>query len=282
MKKLSRDKDSYSFRRIPRHSLSWDEGYNRPAIKRILFIILVCFIFQVNAYYSSAASPITGQKSMVMVFPEARDNFLGKWLYLSYNEAFSRLGLKLEYQYYPPKRCSFLSDAGKVDGELGRIYNYNKAHPNLVRTEESPFAVKIIAFAVDPRIRLSGWESLKGTDYKVRYVLGIKISEDNLPKVVNPKNLYFTFDVNSGLTALISGHTDLYIDEEISVASVLKKTKAFQNAEIHEAGVMEETFLHAFLHKKHAKIVPRLSAVLHDMKLEGLIEKYKAMALEQK
>ncbi len=251
------------------------------ASKIIVFIIVSIFFLYPDYSHNTANSSSAGKKTLVMVFPETKDNFLGRWLYLSYTEAFKRLGLKLVYKHYPPKRCSHLSDAGKVDGELGRIYNYNEAHPKLIRVEESSFTTKIIAFAADPRIRLSGWEGLKGTEYKVRYMLGIKISEDNLPKVVSPRNLYFTFDAYSGIKALISGHTDLYVDEEMSVKSVLKKTKEFKDAEIHMAGVMEEVFLHAFLHKKNAALVPKLSTVLHDMKLEGLIEKYKAVALEQ-
>jgi len=49
---------------------------------------------------------------------------------------------------------------------------------------------------------------------------------------------------------------------------------------IHIAGVMEEIFLHAFMYKKHRDLVQKLSTVLYQMKNEGLIEKYKAMALE--
>jgi len=60
----------------------------------------------------------------------------------------------------------------------------------------------------------------------------------------------------------------------------LKKTNEFKHANIHIAGVMEEIFLHAFLHKKHRSLIPKLSTVLYQMKHEGLIEKYKAMALE--
>ncbi len=249
--------------------------------KIIVFIIVSIFFLHPDYSHNTAGSSFAGEKTMVMVFPETKENFLGRWLYLSYTEAFKRLGLKLVYEHYPPKRCSYLSDAGKVDGELGRIDNYNEAHPNLIRVEESSFSVKIVAFTTDTSVKLNGWESLKGTDYKVRYVLGIKISEDNLPKVVSPKNLHFTFDAYSGITALISGHTDLYVDEEMSAVSVLKQTKEFKDAEIHIAGVMEEVFLYVFLYKKHEALVPRLSSVLYDMKLEGLIEKYKAIALKQ-
>ena len=251
------------------------------ASKLIVFIIVSILFLHPGYGLNTAGSSFAGEKTIVMVFPETKENFLGKWLYLSYTEAFKRLGLKLVYEHYPSKRCMYLSDAGKVDGELGRIYNYNEAHPNLMRVEESSFSVKIAAFAADASIKLNGWESLRGTDYKVRYVLGIKISEDNLPKVVSSKNLYFTFDAYSGINALISGHTDLYVDEEMSTVSVLKRTKEFKNAEVQIAGVMEEVFLHAFLHKKNADLVPKLSTVLYEMKLEGLIEKYRAIALEQ-
>ncbi len=281
MKNNSQSSDSEPTRGII-HPLRLKLARHAIIPSKIIVFIIVSILFLHPGYgLNMAGSSFAGEKTIVMVFPETKENFLGKWLYLSYTEAFKRLGLKLVYEHYPPKRCIYLSDAGKVDGELGRIYNYNKAHPNLMRVEESSFSVKIVAFTTDTSLKLNGWESLRGTDYKVRYVLGIKISEDNLPKVVSPKNLYFTFDAYSGINALISGHTDLYVDEEMSTVSVLKRTKEFKNAEVQIAGVMEEVFLHAFLHKKNAALVPKLSTVLYEMKLEGLIEKYRAIALEQ-
>ena len=249
-------------------------------VSNIIFLLVYILFIHPTYAYSSEISSVSEKKVITMVFPESRENFLGKWLYQSYAEAFKRLGLQLIYEHYPARRCSHLSDTGKVDGELGRIHNYNNTHPNLIRVEESSFSTKIAAFATDPSLRLNGWESLKGTKYKVRFMLGIKICEDNLPKVVSPQYLYHTFDVYNGIRKLILGHADIYVDEEISVISVLKKTNEFRHANIHIAGVMEEIFLHAFLHKKHRSLIPKLSTVLYQMKHEGLIEKYKAMALE--
>jgi len=43
---------------------------------------------------------------------------------------------------------------------------------------------------------------------------------------------------------------------------------------------MEDTSIHAFLYKKYKDLAPELSAVLKEMKKEGVIEKYIILARE--
>ena len=65
----------------------------------------------------------------------------------------------------------------------------------------------------------------------------------------------------------------MFIELERTVLDALE-TSEFKNSNIHIAGVMEEQTIHAFLHIKHKYLVSKLSAVLKEMKQEGLIEKY--------
>ncbi len=59
-----------------------------------------------------------------------------QWFIKLYTEALSRMNITLRYRVLPPKRASFYSDRGMLDGELSRVFDYNPEHPNLIRVEE--------------------------------------------------------------------------------------------------------------------------------------------------
>ncbi len=214
------------------------------------------------------------ENQIVLVTQKPQDSPAGKFLNLVYTEAFKRLGMVFVYKTYPAKRCSVMSDSGKVDGEVSRIYSYNEVHPNVIRVEEPHWSSGFIAVAVAPSIHLDGWESLKKTDYTVNYRLGIKGCEQNLPKVVKPERLGIVYDISQGYKRVLLGRTDIFIGSEMDVVSLLESDE-FMNSKLKIVGVMEKFTGHAFLHKKHKELVPKLSKVLKEMKKEELFEKYR-------
>lgn len=214
------------------------------------------------------------EDQIVLATQKPQDSTAGNFLDLIYAEAFERLAMTFVYKNYPAKRCSILSDLGKVDGELSRIHSYNNVHPNLIRVEEPHWTSGFIAVATDPSIHLDGWESLEGTDYMVNFRRGIKGCEVNLPKVVRPDKLEIVNEPSLGLKKLLAGRADLYIGAEHDISRVLESDK-FKNSGLYIVGVMETFTAHAFLHKKHKELVPKLSNVLKEMKQEGLFEKYR-------
>lgn len=217
------------------------------------------------------------ENRMEVVTYKSIDSPDGKFLNLVYTEAFRRLGMTFVYKTYPTKRCSFLSDSGKVDGELSRVYSYDEAHPNVIRVEEPHWTSGFIAVTVVPSIHLDGWESLKDTGLRVNYRRGIKGCETNLPKVVKPENLERTNSVSQGYKKLLKGRVDIFVGAELNIMSILESDE-FRNSKLRIAGVMEKFTAHIFLHKKHKALVAQLSNVLKDMKKERLFEKYRGTA----
>lgn len=224
-----------------------------------------------------SAMTFAAENRMEIVTDKSMDSPGGKFLNLIYTEAFRRLGITFVYGQYPAKRCSLLSDSGKVDGELSRIYSYNEIHPNVIRVEEPHWTSGFIAVAAAPSLNLDGWESLKHTDYMVNYRRGIKGCETNLPKVVIPANLERVNSVTQGYKKLLRGRSDLFVGAELNIMSVLGADE-FKHSKLRIAGVMEQFTAHVFLHKKHKALVPRLESVLRDIKREGLYEKYRENA----
>ena len=222
-----------------------------------------------------AAEP--GNKTLVMACVVPHESYGGRVLELIYREAFRRLGVELEYRHYPAKRASLMADEGRVDGELARIYAYGQQHPELIRVEEAAFSDRFVALATNPEIKLDGWESLRGTAYRVEYLHGYQRVHDKLAEVVEPAQLSAISNWRHGLKKLIRGRTDVFIDAEIVIEPLLNQEE-FQSANLVVVGVMEEITIHAYLHKRHAPLAAQLSAVLKDMKREGLIEQYATLA----
>lgn len=228
--------------------------------------------------------PSKAADMMILVGTEdVKYSMRGKWLNLVFTEVFDRLGYKLQYDGYPAARASAMSDAGKVDGEISRVFEYQMGHPNLIRVDELLYSTNFVAFAVKPGIVLHGWKSLQNTTYRVDYRRGVKLSESELNLVVASEHLSNVTTAEQGLKKLIAGRTDLFVDVEFTIVEAIKvlDPDKFDVSTLYQAGIMQEVDAYAYLHKKHAALVPKVAEVLKALKQEGLFEYYFKIAFEQ-
>ena len=225
-------------------------------------------------------TPTVEKNAFVMAMIRPETQYYGKLQRMIYIEIFRRLGMKIEFRDYPGKRAAVEADAGNVDGEGGRIAAYAADHPNLLRVEEALLSPNYSAFAAQASIpELTGWESLKGSAYLIAYQRGILIFENNLPKFVEQDRLSIVNETAQGLKKLVNGRTDIFMDEETSVLSLLH-TPEFEGKNIRKVGVMDTAPVYPYLHKKHAALVPRMAEAIRAMKAEGLIEQYRLQVEE--
>jgi hypothetical protein len=253
----------------------------RKGMKKILFYSLIITLSAFMPIYADDSYTVPS-KIVLSGTLETKNSLQGKFLKMVYTEAFKRLGIEFEYKGFPAKRSSFMSDTGKTDGEISRVYEYLDTHPNMVRVKEYVIICLFNAYAFKPGIKLDGWESLKGTDYNVEYRRGVKKCEAKLPEVVSKEKLSAITSIKSGAKKLINRRTDILITLDYIMNELLLLDE-FKNSGIYIAGIMDSsTTAHAFLHKKHKLLVPKLSSVLKQMKTEGLLEKYNAAAFNTK
>ncbi|WP_155319152.1 hypothetical protein [Desulfosarcina alkanivorans] len=251
------------------------------AMETIVKCILMGLCLQVGIGFESPCH--AAQKIVLAGSQDTQEVPQMKWLVLIYTEAFRRLGYELQYDIYPLARLTMMVDAGEVDGEIQRPGEYQAAHQNLIRVDESPASVRYGAYTVKPGIVLQGWNSLKNTSYRVEYRLGASRSEAELKSVVNPGNLSQIAKTEQGLKKLILGRTDVFVDLEHNITNTVKRLDRadFDTSAVYQAGLMQETAMYAYLHKKHSALVPKLASVLKAMKQEGLIEQYRKIALKE-
>ena len=72
-------------------------------------------------------------------------------------QAFKKSGHELEIVYLPSKRALLLSSAGKYDGELGRVLDTAKDHPNLLHIPVAIGKVEGVAFSLEKAKSLVAW-----------------------------------------------------------------------------------------------------------------------------
>jgi polar amino acid transport system substrate-binding protein len=252
---------------------------NKSNVQRVVGMCVIAVLV-------AAVFPMPGEAAdkMILVGTESvKNSMYGKWLTLIFTEAFRRLGYEIQYDGYPAARASAMSDAGEVDGEISRVFEYQDTHPNLIRVDEVLYSTNFVAFAVKPGIVLHGWKSLRNTTYNVEYRRGVKQSESELALVVASEHLSDVKTAEQGLKKLITGRTDLYVDVEFTIVEAIKglNPDQFDVSAVYQAGIMQEIDAYAYLHKKHTALGPKVAEILKAMKQEGLFESYRKIAFEQ-
>lgn len=239
--------------------------------------ILVMVLLLVNMGQSVAAA---SKPQIVLTMNQSDDHPDSTWAKLVFSEVFERIGMEFVYKFYPLKRGVAMADAGEVDGILSRAEEFGALHPNLIRVPESFLTLNYCAFAIDPTIQVDGWESLRGTGYRIDYLRGTDVATMFLLQVVTPEQLTTLSDTSAGLKKLIAGRTDLFLDTDHNLMQALK-AEGLKDAGIWNAGVLMEVPLYVYLYHTHADLVPKLAEVIKAIKAEGLIEKYRIIAYEE-
>lgn len=208
------------------------------------------------------------------------DSFASKWLDLVYTEAFRQLGVALEIRFFPAARAGAEALAGNVDGELARSLEYESTQTVMLRVSEPTLFVATAAYAKRKDIQLApGWEGLRGTQYRTEYRFGYSITEHKLMAVLPAARLSAVQTSETGLRKLVLGRTDLYVDTAEAIEPLLASPE-FRDAGIRQAAVLQRGPLYAYLNKKHAKLAPRLAAILKKMRESGQTERFRLQALK--
>ncbi|MDM8515052.1 hypothetical protein QUF76_02545 [Desulfobacterales bacterium HSG16] len=248
-------------------------------LKRIVICCVYLLFFGVafNVGIKIEASEITPKKLILATTMKNANSALMLYHVLVYREAGKRLGIDINIVAYPSKRATYLGDVGEVDGQSGRVYNYNNKHPNLTIVEESIISVYFTAYALDTNIELNGWKSLKGTPFKVDYRRGTNLCKIKLPNVLPHDRITAIDEIKLGFRKILMGRTDIIVGIDDYISEELEQAE-FKSSGIHKVGVMEEVTVHPFLHLKHKVLASKLSNVLSEMKKEGLMKYYLSFA----
>ena len=259
------------------------DGLQRPLKLRIskksIFVnILIILLFTIISFGNTIqALGIEKQQKPTRtivfstVFPEFFEGF--EEMKLIYAEAFRRLGYNFNLVSQPAERALIEADSGNVDGEAARIsyLNDNNDYPNLVRVAEWLMIIKDAAYATDNTIQVNGWQSLNGKNYVVGALKGLKSVEKWAPRYIKKENIIYFTDIQQGLDMLLAGRIELCIIGTLIENTHLMKQPKYKD--IKRVGIVEEKYIHAFMHKKHKDLAYELAATLKAMKKEGAFKR---------
>ena len=181
-------------------------------------------------------------------------------------EALRRVGYKLVINRQPAERGLRSINKGIIDGEMSRVKGLNKIYPNLIRVEEKIMNWDFVVFSKKNIDLNDGWSTLKNKN--VSFINGWKILEKNVPKsarITKTKNSSQLFNL------LKKDRTDYVIYEHWGGYEVLT-SMGLKNIQMRKPALAsKEMFI--YLHKKHAVLVPKISAALLKMKKDGSYRK---------
>lgn len=206
---------------------------------------------------------------------------ISQQLTVVYREAFRRLGYAFTLEFHPHARALLDANAGRFDGAAGRVFDLNKNndYPNLIRVEEPILELAFAAFAVNPAIRVQGWDDLKGKNWFVGYFRGVKFTERNIPLYVEEQYRVELTDPEEACRMLAAGRIDLFIEAMEAITPLLETRAEFRA--IRNVGIVEKQPMYPYLHTKHQALAPQLAAALKAMKADGTYRQLMEQAAQQ-
>ncbi len=224
---------------------------------------------------------VAAREAILLAHPYPKEAaYAPRVLSLICTDAFQQLNMDVEVRLYPPLRGSLEADAGNIDGEVGRAHAYGDTHPHLIRVNESLVSFRVAAFAIIPGLKISGWDSLKGTAYRVQYRSGYATFKTRLEQVLPASQISSVVDSQTGLQNVALGRTDIFVDlEEYGQLQLARLQNRYSH--VYNAGLVQDTPVYIYLHQRHAALVPRLTEILSKMKSSGAISRHIAKALDE-
>lgn len=187
-------------------------------------------------------------------------------------EAYGKLAINLIVHYFPSERALEESNEGRTDGEINRISGMQRQYPNLIRVDTPINEAWVSACSKTPDLQISGWESLR--NYRIGSRFGIKLMEKETAGWTNKHSAHtqeklFELLVHDRLDIVIGGEQEL-----------LKQMSQYPSGLLHIASPpIQIAPLYHYLHKKHAALIPRITAVLSAMEKSGRIRAIRAEAI---
>lgn len=185
----------------------------------------------------------------------------------------SPLDYDVTIQTPPAERALLLANSGINDGDGPRIPGLTRQYPNLIRVPEPVMTVEFVAFTKRLVFDTDDWGSL--APYRVAIVRGWKILERNigahtrLLSVKHPENLFHL---------LKNGRTEVAVSDRFS-GRAMARSVGLEHYNLLSPP-LATTPMYLYLHRKHAQLIPRLTARLRKAKENGVYRRLKHERLD--
>lgn len=242
-----------------------------------LFFVTIINLLAVN---NSCAGNGSEKQALLFSIHQPENTKLYRWMNLVYKDLFSRLNMSISLVYLPPKRATAYAKFGKIDGQVGRMASYAEEVENQIKVNETIYSLDMVAYIRRPSHlkHFESWKSLANKGLKVDYLRGIAIAVKNLTPLLPPTDLKAVDTLPQGFRRIVEGRTDVFVASNHSADPLLSSLEYKKN--VSQGGVLESVGFYPHLHVRHRKLAPLIASVIKEMKKEGLIDKYRQLALK--
>lgn len=179
-------------------------------------------------------------------------------------EAYASMGFEIEVRRYPGLRSLKTANEGYVDGELSRVRAFEKDYSNLVRVPVPVNYLAGTAFSKIEDLELRGWESLNG--YTIGITRGMKFAERGTAGM----SIVYANSHKQLFQLLDKGRVDVAINPLVNGLAIIQQLK-LEGVRALEPSLVHIDLYH-YLHKRHAALVPQITATIQEMKASGRID----------
>lgn len=181
-------------------------------------------------------------------------------------EVFKRAGYEINILRMPAARALQDLNNGITDADLVRIRKIDTVYPNIRVVPEKIIDFDFVAISKNLDFKPDGWASLK--PYEVGIVSGWRILEMNVKSDISVTRVE---DTRQLIKILDNDRVDLVVSERWQ-ARLAIKSLAINSLTIHQPPIKtNELFI--VVHKRHEKLIPKLTSIIKSMKQDGSFER---------
>ncbi len=180
-------------------------------------------------------------------------------------EAYTKLGLDVNFKYTAAERSLVLANSGKVDGELFRAGIVEDLYPNLYKINEPLYYVDIVAFSINKDVTINRWSDLE--EYKIAIERGIKISEINTHDmfVIKADTLDKAFEL------LKFKRVDIVICGYLRGVNIATNLSLLE--QVKHSVPLSQTPVYHFVHIKNEALIHKLELAIKEIDNESIIKR---------
>ncbi len=187
-------------------------------------------------------------------------------------EAYRRLGIDVVIKKYPAERAVRLANRGELDGEVQRVGGLSERYPHLIQVQPAINFIEATVFTKATKFPVQGWKSL--SPYRIGLIRGIKFAEWNTQDMSVAS--VAAYDVLFRL--LDRGRVDIAVSPRVNGWHHIKRM-GLEGIQPLEPSVAVIDLYH-YLNRKHADLVPFISAMFSRMRASGELPRIRARVID--
>lgn len=218
---------------------------------RLLFALLCCL-----------AAPLRAQELQLSIIAQ---HSINERIWPVMEAAARRAAVTVVARPMSAERGVVEASMGQIDGAVGRSLGVELKYPELLRVSEAVYHYAPTAYSYKPIDVGGGWSALREHSLCIRR--GLQLTTARTKDMVRQQ----LADEVSMLRMLKEGGCSVAIMDRND--PVARAAMASDPSLVQLKPPLEEMPLYIYLHKRHAALVPKLSAALKQMRADGTLHK---------